>query len=90
MQQASNITGAVHQEGPPRPSRHLLSDGPLPFGKLMLGQEHYNEFACSKSTAGWLIEGAMTHIDGREVRLQVKEECVGGHNLIVGFWFTDE
>lgn len=56
----------------------------------MLGQEHYNEFACSKSTAGWLIEGAMTHIDGREVRLQVKEECVGGHNLIVGFWFTDE
>jgi len=62
----------------------------LPFGKLVLGAAHYNEFVCSKSTVGWLCEGAMTHIDGREVSLQVKEECVGGHNVIVGFWFKGD
>jgi hypothetical protein len=69
---------------------HLLSDGPLPFGKLVLGQADYREFACSKSTASWLIGGGMTHLDGKEVTLQVKDECVGGHNVIVGFWTQDD
>ena len=65
---------------------HLLSDEPLPFGQLFLCQDDYKEFACSKSTAAWLIQdGGMTHIDGRKVTLRIKDECVGGHNVWVGF-----
>lgn len=62
----------------------------MPFGKLMFQAQDYNEFACSKTTATWLREGAMTHIDGRKVNLQIKEECSGGNNVIIGFWFTGE
>lgn len=69
---------------------YLLSDEPLPFGKLMLGSTDYREFACSKSTASWLIAGGMTHLDGQKVTLRVKDECIGGHNVILGFWTTDD
>lgn len=85
MQEHRNPAGAA--EGP---SRHLLSDGPLPFGELVLGQAHYNEFVCSKSTASWLRTGGMTHIDGKRVNLQIKDECVGGHNVVVGWWTKDD
>jgi hypothetical protein len=74
----------------PRPVGHLLSDEPLPFGKLVLGQADYGEFACSKSTAAWLMGGGMTHLDGKEVQLRVKDECVGGHNVWLGLWTQDE
>ena len=69
---------------------HLLSDGPLPFGKIVLGSGEYQEFACSRSTARWLKNGGMTHLDGKKVTLVVKDECIGGHNLIMGFWTQDE
>jgi hypothetical protein len=69
---------------------HLLSDGPLPFGKIVLAQEDYQEFACSKSTASWLQAGGMTHIDGQKVTLVVKDVCVGGHNVWVGWWPEDD
>jgi hypothetical protein len=77
--------GAGHGSPP-----HYLSDGPLPFGEIRLGQEHYNEFVCSKSTASWLKAGGMTHIDGKRVTLQMKDECTGGHNVVMGFWTKDE
>jgi hypothetical protein len=69
---------------------HLLSDGPLPFGKLEFCQDDYREFACSKSTASWLQAGGMTHIDGKRVTLQIKDECIGGHNVWVGWQAEDE
>jgi hypothetical protein len=69
---------------------HLLSDAPLPFGQLFFCQDDYREFACSKSTASWLMQGAMTHVDGKPVALRVKDECVGGHNVWVGAVAQDE
>lgn len=69
---------------------YLLSDAPLPFGEIVLGSDQYQEFACSKSTARWLQAGGMTHIDGKKVTLVVKDECIGGHNLIMGFWTEDQ
>jgi len=68
---------------------YALSDGPLPFGKLSFGQVEYQEFACSKSTASWLQSGGMTHIDGKRVTLRIKDVCVGGHNVWVG-WHTQD
>lgn len=65
---------------------HPLSDGPLPFGKLFLFQTDYKEFACSKETASWLQAGAMSSIDGTPVKLQVMEEMVGGHNVMMKAW----
>ena len=66
---------------------HPLSDGPLPFGQLMdCGIVGYHEFACSRSTFEWLSTGAMRTIDEVPVRLQMVEECAGGHNLLVKAW----
>lgn len=70
---------------------HLLSDEPLPFGELHLHQPDYQEFACSKSTAQWLMEdGGMTHVNGKRVTLRIKDTCVGGHNVWVGYWTQDQ
>jgi hypothetical protein len=69
---------------------HYLSDEPLPFGKILFGQVDYHEFICSKSTAKWLKEGGMTHLDGRPVTLTEKDELRGGKNVILGFWFNGE
>jgi len=66
--------------------RYCLSDGPLPFGEIFLGQLDYGEFACSKETASWLQAGAMSSIDGVPVTLQVMEELVGAHNVMLKIW----
>lgn len=59
---------------------HPLSDGPLPFGRIMdVGLMSYHEFACSKSTLSWM-QATGIPIDGT---LQIVEQCVGGHNVIV-------
>lgn len=63
-----------------------VSDTPIPFGKLELCARDYNEFVCSKSTAQWLIEGGMTHLDGKRVWVQVMDELAGGHNVICHIW----
>jgi hypothetical protein len=59
----------------------------LPHGALFdAGTRSYGEFACSRETYSWLCDGAMQQINGQPVRLQVMEECVGGHNLLVKAW----
>lgn len=69
---------------------HLLADAPIPFGELVdLGQRHYREAACSKSTLQWLQGGGMTRLDGKDVRIRVMQECQGGHNVIVKIWTQD-
>jgi hypothetical protein len=61
-------------------SNHPLSDGPLPFRKVMdMGIVSYDEFACSRSTLSWMEANNIPH----DARLQVVEQCVGGHNVIV-------
>jgi len=59
---------------------HPLSDGPLPYRKVMdVGIRSYDEFACSRSTLSWMQAQGIP----ADARLQVVEECVGGHNVIV-------
>ena len=67
---------------------HPLSDGPLPFGKIMdAGLDSYQEFACSHSTLSWMETHGIPKTEaGDPARLQVVEECVGGHNVIVKVW----
>lgn len=65
---------------------HPLSDGPLPFGKLAFCQADYREFACSRETAEWLLDGGMSSLDGVPVRLQVMDILAGGHNVMVKIW----
>lgn len=73
--------------GPVPTSPHPLADGPLPFGQVFdAGVRDYGEFACSRATYEWLRDGAMQKIDGLDVHLQVMDECVGGHNLLVKAW----
>ena len=62
---------------------HPLSDAPLPFRTVMdAGIVSYDEFACSRSTLSWMQqEGIPTNS-----YLQVVDECVGGHNVIVKVW----
>lgn len=67
-------------------SRYYLSDGPLPFGKLAYVQADYREFACSRATFEWLAGGAMTHLDGLPVTLQVMDTLRGGWNVMVKAW----
>ena len=62
---------------------HPLSDAPLPFRKIMdVGIVSYDQFACSRSTLSWLQTGGLF----RDVELQIVDECVGGHNVIVRAW----
>lgn len=62
---------------------HPLSDGPLPFRQIMdAGLLSYDEFACSRSTLSWLQASGLPS----DASLQVVEECVGGHNVIVKAW----
>ena len=62
---------------------HPLSDGPLPFRKIMdVGLLSYDEFACSKSTLSWMQSEGLPN----DMRLQVVEQCIGGHNVIVKAW----
>ena len=62
---------------------HPLSDAPLPFRTVMdAGLRSYDEFACSHSTLSWLQASGLP----RDAELQVVEECVGGHNVIVKAW----
>jgi len=69
------------------PLGHPLSDGPLPDGMIMdVGLEHYNEFACSRSTFATMVSSGIPNVDGKQARLQVMQECVGGHNVIVKVW----
>ncbi len=67
---------------------HPLTDGPLPHGQIMdVGLEHYDEFACSVSTFGWMVACELPKLaDGTPARLQVMDECEGGHNVIVKVW----
>ena len=69
----------------PVPCSHPLSDGPLPFRKVMdVGLMSYDEFACSHSTLSWLrASGIPRTTEGQPAYLQVVEQCVGGHNVIV-------
>lgn len=67
---------------------HALNT-PLPFGKLAFPQPDYNEFVCSRSTMSWLQAGAMTRVDGRDVRVVVKEDPPELPNVIGGFYFKD-
>ena len=75
--------GAAGVTAVPAPRGHPLSDGPLPFRTVMdVGLLSYDEFACSYSTLSWLqATGVPT-----DATLQVVEECVGGHNVIVKAW----
>ena len=67
----------------PVPCSHPLSDGPLPFRKVMdVGLMSYHEFACSRATLSWMQATGIPQ-DGR---LQIVEQCVGGHNVIVKVW----
>ena len=64
-------------------TEHPLSDGPLPFGKIMdAGFTSYQEFACSKSTLSWMQASGIPS----GATLQVMEHCVGGWNVIVKAW----
>jgi hypothetical protein len=64
-------------------TEHPLSDGPLPFRKIMdAGFTSYHEFACSKSTLSWMQATGIPV----NATLQVMEQCVGGHNVIVKVW----
>ena len=68
--------------GAPSPP-HPLSDGPLPFGKIMdVGLVSYHEFACSRATLSWMQATGIPQ-DGD---LQVVEQCLGGHNVVVKVW----
>ena len=62
----------------------------MPFGKLYLWQPDYREFACSRETAAWLMDGGMTHIDGLPVSLQIMDTLVGGFNVMVKVWDAPE
>lgn len=63
--------------------KHWLSDGPLPFRTIMdVGILSYDQFACSRSTLSWMQETGIPS----DARLQVVDECVGGHNVIVKVW----
>ena len=44
-----------------------------------VGLVSYDEFACSRSTLSWMQANNVPC----DARLQVVEECVGGHNVIV-------
>jgi hypothetical protein len=68
-------------------SRPYLAD-PLPFGELHFHQPLYREFICSKSTAGWLMGGAMQKVNGRTVTLRIKEQFTGG-NVAVGYEYRE-
>lgn len=83
MREPQHITGAGHNPPP-----HYLADEELPFGKLIYGTTDYNEFVCSKSTAAWLQAGGMTHVDGRPVKVLVKDQFHGGRNVVAGFFYT--
>lgn len=62
---------------------HPLSDGPLPYRQIMdVGLLSYHEFACSHSTLSWMRTAGVP----RDADLQIMEECVGGHNVIVKAW----
>ena len=66
---------------------HPLSDGPLPFKQVMdVGLVSYHEFACSHSTLSWLRASGLPKVAGEPVQLQVVEQCIGGHNVIVKAW----
>ena len=67
------MSGAAN--GSPRP---FLSE-PLPFGELDWHQPDYQIFVCSKSTASWLMAGAMTHVNGQPIHLYVTEDM--GENV---------
>lgn len=55
----------------------------MPYRQVMdAGLVSYDEFACSRSTLSWM-QATGIPADGR---LQVVEECVGGHNVIVKVW----
>jgi hypothetical protein len=71
---------------------HPLSDEPLPYRQVMdVGLLSYHEFACSHSTLSWLQTSGLPRDDqGQPMRLQVVEECVGGHNVIVKVWEAQE
>ena len=73
-----------HELGRPagRPT-HPLSDGPLPFRTVMdVGIRSYDQFACSRSTFSWLLASGLPE----DASLQLVDECVGGHNVIVKAW----
>ena len=80
MQEARDSAGA----GRVNPALvHPLSDGPLPFRQIMdTGLMSYHEFACSRATFSWMQASGIPS-DGR---LQLVEQCVGGHNVIVKVW----
>lgn len=61
---------------------------PLPFRWVEdVGMRDYREFVCSQATFDWLRSGAMTHVDGEPVWLQVMDR-VGG-NVFVKAWPAD-
>lgn len=64
------------------PARRVyLLQEPLPHGHLFdCGVLSYDEFACSHSTL------SMLRATWNDARLQVVDECVGGHNVIVKAW----
>lgn len=64
-------------------TEHPLTDGPLPFGKLVdCGMVEYREFACSWETFRWLKAGAMRRLNGETVTLTVADRP-SVHNVIV-------
>ena len=64
-------------------SPYPLSEGPLPYRKIMdVGLASYDEFACSRSTLSWMQANGLP----KNATLQVVDECVGGHNVIVKAW----
>lgn len=59
----------------------------MPHGKIVdVGLQHYGEFACSRSTLDWMQATGIPKVDGQPAQLQVVEQCVGGHNVIVKVW----
>lgn len=59
--------------------RRALSET-LPFGRLWdVGMREYGEFACSRETAEMLRSGGMTHVDGRQVWVQIVDSCTAGN-----------
>ena len=66
---------------------HPLTDGPLPYRKIMdCGLQSYDEFACSRSTLSWMRSSGIP----AGARLQVVDECEGGHNVIVKVWIPED
>ena len=47
-----------------------------------VGLRSYDEFVCSYSTLSWLQASGLP----KDASLQVVDECVGGHNVIVKVW----